>query len=621
MSKQKAKQTSDSSSESSSGSESERVKSAKKKASKPAPKKSKRSSNSSSDSSSTKRSKVDSEQAWKIHQLNDRLDKLKTALITKQGELDDEADTKKCTRLKREIAQFNNDITKNEALHEKLMLQPTTSTKDNSASIAACDNMKVLVEAMQSVEMNEVGIIDLKGKVVDAQERPLYEEAEIILERQCYKNSLQYITDKDKNAKPRITYVGGTPGVGKTSFRFYLLWLWVNKKDGWLNNFESVHFSHCKHIYTITRDDREFSVSRSTEKEIFDSGNPNLGLGLIEAPAKLEALEHQLYGMAALIMTVSPGRLGAGTEISKVVSSKTYITLWDMNEAIKLVQFGIFGDEGKQQLNERFPLYGGVLRLLAHSDPEELVKTVLTQVTIEFIREVLERETPKGKSAFVHRLVALGKDGEIIGFISNVVLKKCLYSLKRSKTDEMRGLLKVVGKGEMGFIFEAMVCGDLTRDAKETGKCHLVLADKTTIKVGRDYLTYNANSKPAETGRLYKPWNQNFHGLDFFVLQAGIGNHKQTLYMLQTTISSSHKELSFSNTEITTLIRNLGGVSAIGKIVIVYVLPEKNEKFNPPEPINAMTEVQKNATSVVGWPDPKIEGFDYSDDAEVSVDL
>ena len=161
--------------------------------------------------------------------------------------------------------------------------------------------------------------------------------------------------------------------------------------------------------------------------------------------------------------------------------------------------------------------------------------------------------------------------------------------------NEIRSLLKVVGKGEK------------------------VPSNKVTIKVKEGYLAYKAGSNPTAKDRLYKPWNQNFHGLDIFVLNAN-GKSKMTLYMLQTTISCSHKELSFSNKEILTLLKDIDA-SKLSNIVIVYVVPYKNENFKIPSPINASTKLHKRATSTIGWPEPAIEGFvfDTSDADESSV--
>ena len=299
----------------------------------------------------------------------------------------------------------------------------------------------------------------------------------------------------------------------------------MNKKDNWLNMFDRVHFSSSKWIYTIMRNSDSFSVERHDGyKSVFDEGRPMKGLGLMESSETLDALDKQLRGMEALILTGSPGRLQAGTEIHKVVSRKAYITLWVKEEAEKLVDYDMFGNNGKSQLDERFEPYGGLFRFLVEDNPEELLDTALNEVTTGFINKVFQKTTSRGTSKFVHRLVALDVKGEVVGFISEHVLKRCLYKLEQSAASDFPNLMKYAEGGYKGCIFEAIVCRCLTLKKGDEQKRNLKLKDKSTITVEEGYLSYTSGEigKGLKTDRLYKPWKSNFHGLDFLRRLAGV---------------------------------------------------------------------------------------------------
>ena len=53
-----------------------------------------------------------------------------------------------------------------------------------------------------------------------------------IYPRKCYRDGLDYVMKKRSEDKAhKIFRFGGTPGIGKTTFRYWVLWLWVGGKN------------------------------------------------------------------------------------------------------------------------------------------------------------------------------------------------------------------------------------------------------------------------------------------------------------------------------------------------------------------------------------------------------
>ena len=337
--------------------------------------KSKRHSNSSStDTSSTKRSKPESNQEGKEKrqelraEIQRQQDVLNSKIIAIKRAKGDQKEL-----LKLEIQQLITGIAENKQLLTELINHGSSTPTTDEGSVKACENMKKLLGAMKGAKMNKDGVIDLRKKLKDKGITGYYDEAELIAERDCYKTTLKYISEKDSNLctqskTKRVHRVGGTPGIGKTTFRFYLLWLWVNKKDAWLKKFDVVHFSIDDWVYTIKPEDGEFSITLAKYENILHAGRDRKGLGLLEAPEKLKSLDKTLNGMESLILTGSPGRFQAGSEIYKVSPPMTCLVLWTLAEAKFLVSCQLLT---QQELKERFKTYGGVLRLLT-CNPEML---------------------------------------------------------------------------------------------------------------------------------------------------------------------------------------------------------------------------------------------------------
>ena len=564
--------------------------------------KSKRHSSSTDTSNTTKRSKHESDQEGlraEIDRLGRNLDQAVADEKFTKG--------KEQARLQAMITRLTAEIAKNDKRLDKSINTRSSTPTNDEGSVNACENMKKLLEAMKDAKKNKDGVIDLREKLNGS-----YNEANIILERACYKETLRHISSTDGNltkqkqvSTQRVHRVGGTPGIGKTTFRFYLLWLWVNKKDDWLNMFDVVHFSDAEWVYTIKTKDGEFSITLAEYKTLLHPGRDRKGLGLLEAPKELTSLDKTLNGMEALILTGSPGRFQTGSEIYKVSPPMTCLVLWTFEEAKFLVKCSILSDV---QLKERFKAYGGVLRLLT-SDPENaegLIKDALEKVTTDFIERILTGVIPQNMNVFVHRLVELTADGKAKGFISENVFLMCKGSAEDGNDFLSKTFIeRIENKGYLGCIFELKFRSYFA--AGGTLQIQMGKKSSKTIKLNKHgYETFSSNCVP-KVGVLYQPDKSNFHGLDFFFL-----DENNVLYMLQTTVSETgHSPLQFDHADIKGLLSRFRTQNlSITSYAIVYVLPLKNTKFKVPQPKDLSKKLQKQTTSVMGWPAKALTGFE-----------
>eukprot|EP01060_Flectonema_neradi_P014487 TRINITY_DN2113_c1_g1_i5.p1 TRINITY_DN2113_c1_g1~~TRINITY_DN2113_c1_g1_i5.p1 ORF type:complete len:360 (+),score=46.19 TRINITY_DN2113_c1_g1_i5:701-1780(+) len=359
-----------------------------------------------------------------------------------------------------------------------------------------------------------------------------------------------------------------------------------------------MHFSIDDWVYTIKPEDGEFSITLANYATIFDAGRDRKGLGLLEAPKELTSLDKTLNGMEALILTGSPERFQAGG-IYKVSPPMTCLVLWTLAEAKFLVNCNVVS---KDELKERFKTYGGVLRLLT-INPEHakgLIREVLEKITADFIERILTGVIPQNMNDFVYRIVELTADGKAKGFISETVFHMCKDSAAdRNDFLNKTFIEKIENKGYLGCIFELKfrtyfaAGGTLQMDEKD-------------IKLKKQgYETFNKSCVP-EIGVLYQPDKSNFHGLDFFFF-----DENNVLYMLQTTVSETgHSLLKFSHNDVSGLLSRIENQNlSITSYAIIYVLPHKNKNFKVPRP-ECGKKLQKQVTSVMGWPAKALAGFE-----------
>ena len=206
-------------------------------------------------------------------------------------------------------------------------------------------------------------------------------------------------------------------------------------------------------------------------------------------------------------------------------------------------------------------------------------------------------------NVFVHRIVDLTADGEATGFISENVFNVCCIAVEGRKDLFNKTFVeRIENKGYLGCIFELKF-----RTYFAAGGT-LQMGKKTIKLKTQGYETFSSSCVP-KVGVLYQPDKSNFHGLDFFFL-----DENNVLYMLQTTVSETgHSPLKFNHTDIKGLLSHIKNQNlSVTSYAIVYVLPLKNTKFKVPmsQPKGFSKKLQKQTTSVMGWPAKALTGFE-----------
>ena len=91
----------------------------------------------------------------------------------------------------------NSNIDENKETLKELIYRRTSTPTNDEGSVNACENMKKLLEAMKGAKMNE-GVIDLRKKLKGKGIAGYYDEAEVLLERNCYKDALEILLLKSQ---------------------------------------------------------------------------------------------------------------------------------------------------------------------------------------------------------------------------------------------------------------------------------------------------------------------------------------------------------------------------------------------------------------------------------------
>ena len=453
------------------------------------------------------------------------------------------------------------------------------------------DKMQNLLNAMKD-SSTEAGLTRLKFD----DDFDMWKEAKLILERKCYITALDTIADKflnrDKNTEPVHT-ITGTPGIGKTTFRFWILLLWVQNSNKFLMGFSTILFSNGdKQVYTITRKDDSFSVSCADYDQYVFEGKSRSRFGVLEMPKELPIADKQLFGMEVLILTGSPSRFKQGCEILKDNTKLGSVCLplwtWDEINCLPIQNFSLEATdetEKRKELNYKFKQFGGVLQFLVKpfKEAEGLVTEALENVTIDFIQNVLTGTPPQGSNISIHRLVALdGKyDYKVKGFISECVFDKCVQYVANQQRLTVATYIKGLSEGAKRCFFKAMFYRDFKEESGMVIKYEVGNQVKElTILTDSSYTSDNL----LDSDILYRPTKAYFHGLDFFCIKKAETPEKYNLFMLQTTVSDNgHNSLNLNHPDIKNLLKDVKAKFSIKSCIVIYVLPYKKRSFTIPD--------------------------------------
>ena len=246
--------------------------------------------------------------------------------------------------------------------------------------------MQALLKAMGKHE----GTDKITNLAVEDNSVEIWKEARLILERDCYVNALKKIAsdlEARSCAEEPVFKITGTPGIGKTTFRFWILLQWVKGNNEFLKYFETILFSDGDaHVYEITRKGDNFDISVAVYDGSVFNRNKKGTIGVFEMPEKLPVIDKELDGMELLILTGSPSRFQRGCEILKDSGYSVCLPLWTRTEIanlpVDIFELKATNDaEQQKELDYKFEQFGGVLRFL--------VKPFATAETL--VSEALER--------------------------------------------------------------------------------------------------------------------------------------------------------------------------------------------------------------------------------------
>ena len=439
-----------------------------------------------------------------------------------------------------------------------------------------------------------------------------------IYPRKCYREGLDYVMKKrGEDKRHKIFRFGGTPGIGKTTFRYWVLWLWVRGKNKGLRQKHCLFSIGTEGLVLLTRGngkDEKITVSTPGRPDeiyprkhkwsddcvgVVEMSKPGTGIYNIGA--------EQCPCVSLFIIVGSPGKFskGAGCFKQIAIADPHYFPTWDVDEAAQLPPVLFNADNGetvdKVFIRRRCEDYGGVLRLMQSksASAEIQLNDALKVVNEASINAVLNK-TCGDETVKVDRVLRLDAQGEVVDFVSHHVARKAMRVMDDKAHDEMTQVMKSAAcnpkyKAFWGYFFEE-------RFGQGFGGGNMALHYKTEAEENR--LEPSGSLQHYEAKRcqqtlkkdvLYQP-PACFQGIDFFML----GN--ETVSYLQTTVSSTHTEVDPDHADHTGLDEVLKKyyTSEIKKRII-YVLPDVSSahKFTAPR-------IPHGWMCIVAWPMPGV---------------
>eukprot|EP00754_Rhynchopus_humris_P033700 Rhum_TRINITY_DN15478_c2_g2::Rhum_TRINITY_DN15478_c2_g2_i16::g.160525::m.160525 len=430
---------------------------------------------------------------------------------------------------------------------------------------------------------------------------------------------LEYVLEHE--ARGKIFRFGGTPGIGKTTFRYWVLWRWVHGET------QGLQQKHC--LFSIGTD-RLVLLTRGDDGKIAvkDGGDPckvyakhhswsddcvgvvemsKPGTGIYNIP------EQQCPCVSFLIVVGSPGKFYKGVPCFKQLApvAPYYFPAWDADEAVNL-PFNHFNPDKDETVNEavirkRCDKYGGVLRLMQSTSigAECQLKDAFNGLSVATIKAVVVGDSVGDDQNTVHRLLLLKKNGDVLRFINATVARKAMERLELHTDSAITEFMKIIASNPKaqafwGHYFEQQFghgFGAKRMKLKYKEKVNDV-SELEGPSAGHSH--YTRKQQTLKKKVLYQP-PASFQGIDFFM------RANKTIYYLQTTVSSAHTAVDPTHSDHTNLDTLLKKCSKSGrsfrrkKRQIIYVVPDEPsaDKFTAPA-------IPDGWVCIVAWPEPGV---------------
>lgn len=436
-------------------------------------------------------------------------------------------------------------------------------------------------------ESKEAGLTYLANRSMSVNAEFLPWKSPVIVQRECYLKFLQFL-GKWKMDKGERRVVSGTPGIGKTTLIYYLIWLFLAGKL----DYEWIVFCTAERLIAIAKGGKCNPHRTGDEPMLAKS----LGLFDIKPDATVAEGQKSLntqnanrhFRVCHMVIVATVGFRGVLGEFWKTPKSVKYFPTWSPTSSIGLSKLmGLSDSDGK----ERIEVCGDCIPRLVHSEfgLEDLknqvdrfckavfgalnvaekrtsVKEAHTMLVLQPSPDMKERDCP----SFVPLLTAdtddgsaEAKEGETIGLVSTYVRDALLESITSCTSDEnlnnlVQRMPEIVRYYFQDGVLNAIGRGDATLHYKDAPKIVLQFK-KLEFCTGAKICP-----KPSVLYR-HPPQQERMRSIDAF------GCCGDTLYLLQPTTGQRHAKVRTSHIKELIDFDNLP--DAIQKVVALYIRP------------------------------------------------
>ena len=435
-------------------------------------------------------------------------------------------------------------------------------------------------------ESQEAGLTYLanRNKSVSAEFLPW--KSPVIVERECYLKFLQFLGEwkMDKGAR---CVVCGTPGTGKTTLIYYLIWLFL---DGRLD-YEWIVLGTAERLIAIAKDGK-CNPHRTGDEPMLEK---SLGLFDIKPDATVAEGQKSLNTQNAnrhfrvwhMVIVATVGFRAVLGEFWKTGKSVKYFPTWSPKSSIGLSnlmglsdserrkRIDVCGDSvprlvhefGLEDLREQVDKFcKAVFGALNVAEKRTSVKQAHTMLVLQPSPDMKERECP----SFVPLLTAdaddgsaEAKEGETIGLVSTYVRDALFNSMTSCRSDENLSNLVQRMPEIVLYYFQDAVLNAIGR-----GDATLRNEDASNIVLPFKKLEFCTGAKTCpKPNVLYRhpPQQDRMRSID------GFGCCGDTLYLLQPTTGQRHTKVISSHIKELIDLDNLP--DAVQKVVALYVRP------------------------------------------------
>ncbi|RHZ71427.1 hypothetical protein Glove_258g33 [Diversispora epigaea] len=386
-----------------------------------------------------------------------------------------------------------------------------------------------------------------------------FETTNILYIRKCYRDLLEIVFDENIR-KLRIT---GNPGIGKTFFAYYLLYMLAKRE-------EIIIYNCCANQYPIAFDKEKAFVVYEAELYSYLCDKSIWYIVDSKEPKSVKA---------KTILLCSPRKDHYKNFDKYVGTTIRYMPVWSPEE-IEACRIRIFDRLDKAKVEDLFSKQGGIPRFILEKAQDSTQQILLEEAIVKnsnpkifnFVGEIDHADDMSHRIIHIHTNTYTDK---IIRFASKYVAEKVTYHLEENYKKELKNFVTANSSINeyitlRGFMFENIAHRILQMGG--TFNIRLLKSDltnSTTDISERTELTYNEctklifnNISEIKEGMYCQPKQKNFASVDAIITP-------DTLF--QMTVSNNHP---INISSLKNLINKLGDESGTNPINFYFVLPK-----------------------------------------------